>query len=135
MTRTMVGVFHDRDDAVKVVEALRVLGYRPDDISVVVKDRHELKHIEEKSGTRLGEGLATGALTGGFLGGLTGLLVDIGLLSIPGIGPVLAAGPIATTLGGAAIGAGALGLVGALLGMGIPVSPVREIQRDEPPLM
>jgi uncharacterized membrane protein len=122
MTRTMVGVFHHQDDAVKVVEALKVLGYRPEDISVIVKDRNEIKEIEHRTGTKLTEGLATGAATGGLLGGLTGLLLGLGMLTIPGIGPILAAGPIATTLGGAAIGAGALGIVGALVGMGIPES-------------
>jgi uncharacterized membrane protein len=47
-------------------------------------------------------------------------LAGIGLLAIPGIGPILAAGPIVATLTGAAVGAGAGGLVGALIGLGIP---------------
>ncbi|RPI29109.1 MAG: DUF2382 domain-containing protein [Chloroflexota bacterium] len=54
------------------------------------------------------------------LGGLGGLLVGLGLLAIPGIGPVLAAGPIVTTLAGAGVGAAAGGLVGALVNAGIP---------------
>lgn len=129
MARTLVGVFHTRDDATKVVEALKVMGYQPEDISVIVKDRSEIRSIEKAAGTKVNEGLATGAVTGGMLGGLTGLLVGIGALTIPGIGPIVAAGPIATTLGGAALGASALGLMGALIGMGIPEHEARDYER------
>jgi len=70
------------------------------------------------------EAAGTGAVGGGILGGLAGLLVGLGALTIPGIGPVLAAGPLAaalgTTLAGAGIGAAAGGLVGALVGIGVP---------------
>ena len=63
-------------------------------------------------------------VTGGALGGITGLLVGLGALAIPGIGPILLAGAeataIATTLAGAGIGAAAGGLIGALIGLGIP---------------
>ncbi|MFT9850550.1 general stress protein [Aneurinibacillus sp. REN35] len=129
MARTLVGVFHTRDNATKVVEALKVMGYRPEDISVIVKDRSEIRSIEKAAGTKVNEGLATGAVTGGMLGGLTGLLVGIGALTIPGIGPIVAAGPIATTLGGAALGASALGLMGALIGMGIPENEARDYEK------
>lgn len=54
------------------------------------------------------------------MGGVTGLLAGIGALAIPGIGPILAAGPIVATLTGVAVGAGAGGLVGGLIGLGIP---------------
>ncbi|MGF1675438.1 MAG: YsnF/AvaK domain-containing protein [Rivularia sp. (in: cyanobacteria)] len=63
-------------------------------------------------------------MTGGALGGITGLLVGLGTLAIPGIGPIMFAGAeataIATTLAGGAIGAATGGLVGALIGLGIP---------------
>ncbi|MNI54923.1 hypothetical protein D3C73_1098450 [compost metagenome] len=54
------------------------------------------------------------------LGGVTGLLAGIGALAIPGIGPIIAAGPIAAALTGAVVGAGTGGLVGGLIGLGIP---------------
>jgi hypothetical protein len=54
------------------------------------------------------------------LGGVGGLLVGLGVLAIPGIGPVLAAGPLATTLLGAGVGAAAGGLIGSLIDLGIP---------------
>jgi uncharacterized protein (TIGR02271 family) len=54
------------------------------------------------------------------LGGLGGLLVGLGALAIPGIGPVLAAGPLVSALAGAGIGAATGGLLGALVNAGIP---------------
>jgi len=72
---------------------------------------------------------ATGAATGGLLGGAAGLLASLGLLAIPGIGPILAAGPIAATLTGAAVGAGAGGLLGGLIGLGIPEDEAHQYNR------
>jgi len=70
------------------------------------------------------ESAGAGAFGGTAVGGIAGLLVGIGALTIPGIGPVLAAGPLAaaigSTLAGAGIGAAAGGLIGALVGLGIP---------------
>ena len=74
-----------------------------------------------------------GATTGGVLGALGGLLVGLGALAIPGIGPVLAAGPLVAALGpivggtatGTVIGAGAGAVAGALVGLGIPEDEAR----------
>jgi tetrahydromethanopterin S-methyltransferase subunit C len=57
-------------------------------------------------------GLGTGAVIG--------LLAGIGALAIPGVGPLIAAGPIMGALSGAAVGAATGGLAGALIGLGIP---------------
>jgi len=57
-------------------------------------------------------GLGTGAVLG--------LLAGIGALAIPGVGPLIAAGPIMGALSGAAVGAATGGLAGALIGLGIP---------------
>lgn len=62
------------------------------------------------------------------MGGVTGLLAGIGALAIPGIGPILAAGPIVATLTGVAVGAGAGGLVGGLIGLGIPEDEAKEYE-------
>lgn len=81
-------------------------------------NRRTMRNIEEN--TKAPEGGVTGALTGGVLGGSLGLLAGIGSLSIPGLGPFIAAGPILSALSGSAIG-GSLGLlVGSLVGAGIP---------------
>ncbi|WP_217595536.1 YsnF/AvaK domain-containing protein [Cohnella sp. GbtcB17] len=118
--RHIVGVFDSEQAVISAIEDLKALGYSSDQISVVSKNKKELKDIHEETGTKAPQGIATGAATGGVLGGVTGLLAGLGLLAVPGIGPLLAAGPIAATLSGAAVGAGAGGLVGGLIGLGIP---------------
>lgn len=127
MDKTIVALFDDFDDAQQAVRELEAAGFRRDDISVVAKDAdqrysRELKTTgtDDERGTKAGSGAATGAVVGGLLGGGGGLLVGLGLLVIPGIGPVIAAGPIAAMLAGAAVGAGAGGLLGALVGLGVP---------------
>ena len=122
---TVVGVFHDRDDAQDAINALRDAGFAPDDISVLARDRDTAGGLAEDTGTAAGTGAATGALTGGLLGGVAGWLVGIGALAIPGVGPIIAAGPIAAALGGAALGAAGGGIIGALTGAGVPEDEAR----------
>src|SRR5438874_3979695 len=117
---TVVGVFDDRDDARKAIEALKDDGFTPDGISILSPDKQATRDMAEETGTHAGAGAATGAVTGGILGGLGGWLVGIGALAIPGVGPFIAAGAFATALGGAAIGAGVGAIAGALVGMGVP---------------
>src|SRR5919204_2099044 len=124
---TVVGVFDDRDDAQRAIEALKEAGFRADDIGITMRDRREAETLVEDTGISAGAGAATGALAGGALGGLAGWLVGIGALAIPGVGPIVAAGPLAAALTGAAIGAAGGGLIGALTGMG---GPEEEARRD-----
>jgi hypothetical protein len=70
--------------------------------------------------TKAPEGAAAGAGTGAVIGGALGWLAGIGTLAVPGLGPLIAAGPIMAALSGAAVGGGVGGLTGALIGMGIP---------------
>ncbi len=123
-----VGLYRTRAEAEKVIQALKNDGYNMDRVSVIAKDNDKVAgHATTQTkdvGNEADKGAATGALAGGTLGGITGLLVGLGLLAIPGVGPILLAGAeattIATTLAGAGIGAAAGGLVGALIGLGIP---------------
>jgi hypothetical protein len=131
MAKTVVGLFDSPADAQSAVQELLNMGFANSDISLLANDAHG-----EYAGTRAvgasdsatGEGAAAGAVGGGVLGGGLGLLVGIGALAIPGIGPVLAAGPLAAALGaagastlvGAGVGAAAGGIIGALVGAGIP---------------
>ncbi|RSK50696.1 general stress protein [Bacillus canaveralius] len=119
-TKHIVGVYDTHEEAIRAVEDLKMQGYRSEEISVIGKHDDEVDEVTEATGTKAEEGLAAGAATGGALGGLAGLLAGVGALAIPGVGPIIAAGPIAATLTGAAVGAGAGGLTGALIGMGIP---------------
>lgn len=127
-TKKIVGIFDTEQEATRAIEDLQSKGIRNDEISIITRDRDELQSISEDTGTMAPEGVATGAATGGVVGGVAGLLAGIGALAIPGIGPILAAGPIVATLTGAAIGAGAGGLVGGLIGLGIPEDEAREYE-------
>ena len=77
-------------------------------------DRVEPVTAEEYSATE------TGAAAGGLIGALSGFLVGLGTLALPGLGPIVAAGPLAAMLGGTAIGAATGGLIGALVDAGVP---------------
>ncbi|HZG69898.1 MAG TPA: general stress protein [Chondromyces sp.] len=120
MEKRIVGVYNTQDEAIAAIEDLKRQGYASEDISVLSKNEEQVDYVAEQTDTKAEEGAATGAATGGLLGGLTGVLAGAGALAIPGIGPIVAAGPIAAGLTGAAAGAGAGGLAGALIGMGIP---------------
>jgi uncharacterized protein YjbJ (UPF0337 family) len=125
-----VGTFSTRNEAEHALTQLREAGFDMDDVSILVKnddnepDEIAGAEVKDTVGNQADKGAATGAVTGGTIGGVTGLLVGIGALAIPGIGPVMTAGAvgtaIATALSGGAIGAAAGGLVGALVGLGIP---------------
>jgi len=125
---TVVGVFSDRMQAQRAIEALKAAGFRGEDIGILMQNKDGAKDLASDTGTKAGAGAAAGATTGGLLGALGGLLVGLGALAIPGIGPVLAAGPLVAALGplvggvatGAALGAGTGALAGALIGLGIP---------------
>lgn len=109
MSKVVVGVFHDRDRAESALEDLKNQGFERE-ISLVARD-------EEKDGTTTeDQDLTEGAFTGGALGGIAGLLVGAGALLIPGVGPIIAAGPIAATLTGVVTG----GIAGSLVDYGIP---------------
>jgi uncharacterized membrane protein len=130
MSKQVVGIYENGEDAVKVVEELLIQGYKREEISVVAKDRKETKVVERKTGTKAEEGLATGAATGGVIGGTAGLLAGAGALAIPGIGPLLAAGPIVSALAGVAVGAGTGGLAGTLIGLGISEKEAESYETD-----
>jgi uncharacterized membrane protein len=106
--------------AERIVKNLQDAGFPAAEISVLLPDtegKHDIGHVKA---TKAPEGVATGATTGGVTGGVIGLLAGIGALAIPGVGPLIAAGPIMAALSGAAVGATTGGVVGGLIGLGIP---------------
>jgi uncharacterized membrane protein len=118
--KSVAGIYDTEQEAILAVEELQKQGYSTEDISVISKNREDVDVITEETGTKAGEGAATGAVAGGTLGGISGLLAGVWALAIPGIGPIVAAGPIGAALTGIIAGAGIGGLSGALIGMGIP---------------
>jgi len=111
--KTVLSTFSNRDAAEKAVAELRQKGF-DNDISIVAKD--DQNRAKNQDTTMGGDSISDGATTGGVLGGLVGLAVGAGALAIPGIGPFIAAGPIAGLLSGAATG----GIAGGLVDWGIP---------------
>jgi uncharacterized membrane protein len=106
--------------AERIVENLQKAGFPAAEISVLLpadEGKHDIGHVKS---SKAPEGATTGAVTGGVTGGVIGLLAGIGALAIPGVGPLIAAGPIIAALSGAAVGGATGGIVGGLIGLGIP---------------
>jgi hypothetical protein len=101
-------------------EALKAQGFRQTDISLLYSDRSGSKEFAHEAHIKAPEGAAAGTATGATVGGLLGYLAGIGALTVPGIGPLLAAGPLVASLAGVGAAGGAGGLIGALAGLGIP---------------
>ena len=126
---TVVGLFADLPAAERGIEGLKAAGFSEQQIGVAVRDKQQQQDLTEGTGTQAAEGATTGAVSGGVLGGLVGLLAGVGALAIPGIGPIIAGGALASTLAGAGIGAAAGGIIGALAGMGVPEEDARHFER------
>jgi hypothetical protein len=109
--KTVTGLFDDYSDARSAVSRLEAAGVPSDDISIV---SNRSGRVDGESNA--GEGAATGASIGAAVGGAGGLLTGLGLMAIPGVGPVVAAGWLAATAAGAAAGAVAGGAAGGLIG-------------------
>jgi uncharacterized membrane protein len=114
------GIYHNANQAERVVERLREERFSNDDISVLLQDNQGSKDFAHEKNTKAPEGTTTGVTAGGVIGGTLGLLAGIGALAIPGVGPFIAAGPIMGALAGLGVGGAVGGLIGALVGMGIP---------------
>jgi uncharacterized membrane protein len=127
MATSVIGFFDTFTEAQAVVQELVNQGFLREHISLVAQDTGGEYALARASAAeaKQARGALTGAGTGAALGGVAGLLVGLGTLAIPGIGPVVAAGPLAAALGGAGIGTAAGGLLGALTGVGVPEEEVR----------
>ncbi|MGE5365605.1 MAG: DUF3341 domain-containing protein [Bacteroidota bacterium] len=114
------GIYKDRFTVEQAVDILRSNGFRPTDISLLMQENEGSKDLNLEKSTKAPEGATTGAGTGAVIGGALGWLAGIGALAIPGIGPLIAAGPIVAALAGAGAGGALGGFTGSLIGMGIP---------------
>jgi hypothetical protein len=115
------GIHNDRASLEAGIEALRAAGFRASDISVVLPERDKTtKDLAHEINTKAPEGAAAGAGTGAAIGGVLGWLIGVGALAIPGVGPLVAAGPIVAALAGAGAMGATGGLVGGLIGAGMP---------------
>jgi stress response protein YsnF len=126
----VIGLFDNSSQAQQAIERMINAGIDRDQISLVTRDSDHDKRRDAT--TEHTSGAGKGAGIGAALGGVGGLIAGIAGLAIPGIGPIIAAGPIAAAiggaLGGAGLGAAAGGLIGALTDMGIPEEEARDYE-------
>jgi hypothetical protein len=120
MGSTVYCIARSEAQAIRIGNRLFEAGFSSDDISMLYPDPSGIRDLAHENTTKAPEGAATGATTGAILGGALGWLAGIGTLAIPGVGPLIAAGPILATLSGLAVGGTVGGVSGALVGMGIP---------------
>ena len=114
------GIYSTRAQVETAADLLARSGYPVTDLSVLLPESLGGKDLATQKATKAPEGAAAGAGSGAVLGGTLGLLAGIGALAIPGVGPLIAAGPIMATLAGVGVGGAVGGFTGALIGVGIP---------------
>lgn len=120
MGATVYAIANTEAQAIQAAERLHVHGVLRQDISIISPDpagSHEVGHV---NATKVPEGASIGAGAGVLTGGIVGWMAGIGALAIPGLGPLIAAGPILAALSGAAVGGAVGGLSGGLIGLGVP---------------
>lgn len=134
--KALVGIFETENEAINVIKRLKEIGYTDDKITVLAKDKGKMDRLDNETnvdtksvdGDSDGDKIGGGAVVGGALGGIAAAIPALGLLAIPGIGPFLAAGPIAAILTGVVAGGVAGGLIGALAEMGVGEEDAKEYE-------
>jgi outer membrane lipoprotein SlyB len=120
MSNAVFCISSDEKQVGRIVADLKLAGFLADDISVLLPDTSGSHDFAHESHTKTPEGAVAGMTAGGMFGGTVGVLAGLGVLMLPGIGPLLAVGPLLMGLSGLAVGAALGGLSGALIGLGIP---------------
>jgi hypothetical protein len=121
--RIVTAVFDRRSEGEAAVEDLRRRGWPQESLGLLHQPSGTAPHIPADE-TKATQGLATGAA----IGGAAGLALGLTALAVPGIGPVLAAGPIAAGLAGLTAGGGVGALVGSFAGLGMPDQEARHYE-------
>jgi hypothetical protein len=120
MAKVVFCIVPGHSQALKVVDELKSAGIANKDISVLLSDTGSTTAFAKETQTKTpAAGALAGAKVGGLLGGTLGLLVGIGTLAIPAVGPFIAAGPIMGALSGTAFGVAVGGISGTLVGLGL----------------
>ncbi len=146
MSKTLVGIFDNRQHAEIAAAKVKEQGLRTDDISIVSKQGDEGDPTDtatgaarsgtdttstvatgvRNSGAPVNDNISDGVVSGSVLGGIAGLVIGAGSLIVPGLGIIAAAGPIAGLISGAVTG----GIVGGLVDLGIPEKQSRQYESD-----
>jgi rhodanese-related sulfurtransferase len=126
--KSVFGIYLTRSNVESAVNALKDAGFSNSDVSILLPETVKTADLATENTTKAPEGAAVGAGSGAALGGALGWLVGVGALAIPGIGPVVAAGPLLAALAGVGIGGALGGFAGSLVGMGIPESEAKKYE-------
>ncbi|MCC5842225.1 MAG: hypothetical protein JJT96_19070 [Opitutales bacterium] len=118
--KSVYAILESHSQAEAIVSNLKADNFSKDRISVIFPDKSTTRDFAHEKNTKAPEGAVTGGVAGGIFGGVLGWIAGIGALAIPGVGPFIAAGPLAAAIGGIAVGASIGGIAGALVGMGVP---------------
>ena len=130
----ITGLFVDRESADRAYNSVTSRGYDKGDVNLVMSDATRQKHYPENPitynelGNKATDGAGIGGAIGGTIGAIAAAVAVVGTtIAIPGVG-IFIAGPAAAALAG--LGAGSLtgGVVGALIGLGIPEERVKHYQ-------
>jgi hypothetical protein len=114
------GICSNREILENAVERLKGEGFPAADVAFLAPESLGNSGLTTEKASKAPEGAAAGAGSGLLLGGALGWFVGVGALAIPGIGPLIAAGPILAALAGAGVGGAVGGIAGGLVGMGVP---------------
>lgn len=136
MAETIFGIFSTTTEADATISELEEAGFTAKDISIIIGDKG--RAAVKTKGQEVAQATTTGIATGGTIGGIAGLIIGVAAITLPGIGGLIVAGPLAvalglievggTTLAGALTGAAAGGLIGALVGFGVPLESAKEYE-------
>src|SRR5437763_2091939 len=118
--RAVFGIYNTQESVENAVSMLRDERFSNSDVAILLPESVSTRDLGTVKVTKAPEGMSAGAGSGAVVGGVLGWLVGIGSLSIPGVGPFIAAGPIVAALAGAGVGGAVGGIAGALIGAGIP---------------
>lgn len=118
--KSVYAIATSESQASRIVDYLETAGFSTNDISALFPDQASSHQFSHENHSKAPERAVAGVATGGAIGGTLGLLVGIGALALPGVGPLIAAGPLLAALSGAAAGATLGGIAGSLIGLGIP---------------
>lgn len=118
--KAVLGIYKTRTEIERAIDSLKNEGFFHSDISVLMPELSGSQDFSHIKGSKAPEGAVAGAGTGAVVGGTLGLLVGLGAIAIPGVGPFIAAGPIMAVMAGVGAGGALGGIGGALVGMGIP---------------
>ena len=117
---SVFGIYTNEMDAAEALDQLRAAGFQQTDVSVLYSKNAGNKDLAHEKNTKAPEGATAGASSGAVVGGALGWLAGIGMLAIPGVGPLIAAGPIIGMLSGVGVGGVVGGITGGLIGAGMP---------------